>query len=93
MKQDTFDHCMSQLAIEEALRHTSEGLDTWMTRRRHTLYRRCALLSLIAILILTPILMACTPPSDGIAINRSSVLKKAEVCRILSQTLSCHEDI
>jgi len=93
MKQDPFDQWMSQLAVEEPLRRTTGGLGAWMGRRRRTLYRRCLFLSLAAILIFTTTLMACTPPPDGIAINRSSVHKKAEVCQTLSTTLSCHEDL
>ena len=60
---------------------------------RRTLYRRCLLLSLAAILIFTTTVMACTPSPDGVAINRSSLLKKAEMCQTLSATLSRHENL
>lgn len=93
MKQDPFDQWMSQLAVGEPLGLTTGGLDAWMGRRRRTLYRRCLLLSLAAILIFTTTVMACTPSPDGVAINRSSLLKKAEVCQTLSATLSRHENL
>jgi len=92
MQQDPFDQWMSQLAVEEPLSLTTEGLEAWMARRRRRLYRRSLCLSLVAILIITTTLMACTPSPDGVAINRSSLLKKAEVCQTLSATLSRHEN-
>ena len=93
MQQDPFDQWMSQLAVEEPLRRTTGGLDAWMSRRRRTLYRRSLCLSLVAVVILATTLMACTPSPDGVAINRSSLLKKAEVCQTLSATLSRHENL
>ena len=84
---------MAQLAVGEPLSLTTEGLETWMARRRRTLYRRSLFFSLVAVAILATTVMACTPSPDGVAINRSSLLKKAEVCQTISATLSRHEDL
>ena len=102
LKQDPFDQWIDELSADCSLRQAPaeskpalwqplmEDLGPWMRQQGRTERRRLIAITVVAVLVVCPILLSCTPPPDTMAVNWSSLHQKSTVEQSLANIL-CHE--